>query len=830
VPSKNLIMARYLRYFLVVLGVVWVFTFLKNLSYQVSSDDYRISVPLNPIPEEVSESILYPELSCLSPFPKTYDVQNTETWPLKRYPVLPDNQTVACVPQKFGYTQKQANQLFNPNRKFRSCASFDKSFVQVDGNSIVINCRESVVQYVLGTRPHEELLGNVEYTIGWKSYQEPVPLEDREFAFVRCGRAQKQPIYINKFQKKASQRALSITKSISSELKVTPKPLTVLLVVFDSVSRQHFYRNFPQTIEFLNREFAKGGRYQEKFSFYDFLINNVHGENTQPNMVPLLYGYNMDYHKSRLQGYDLKNQSHWWKFEELQKDAMWKHYESLGFVTMFGYDTVWDFLSKCTGRRVLTDHVASNFWHAAKKIYGYLDFSEKQRCLGYYNSHYYMLDYAKQFVKNYEGHNRFGYIHLSPGHESSGTVIRTADLDSKNFLEEVFEYYFKNSEDFVLMFASDHGKHSREWDKSAEGYLENQLPLHLLVANKDFIQKHGEETDATLKHNTKRLVGRLDWHLTLKHLAVSPYGLLPMDSYLYYKWKNQTDSSKAVSLLLEKVPESRTCEDLSIPSSLCSCQSYVSIPLEEAVSHEPIQHLVALGFEHINAEAQEPVCKTLTFKELLEAEVKYLKEKTGNRNFRLKVNTQEDPKAMFEVHGLMAVSQEMKGHLQKDSKGNFLPFKDFEYSGFLSESKFTIQLQNVIRIDSYAGICEEMAKSTGNTAAYCVCNKPHEVPRGSVESVLKDLLKRLSVNLGPEKKSCEQVCREGSSNCLDWGFEVVKAKDHIVQSNLTEFNLNADGKRLSLQEAIEYKDSWSLSGSLNCAQVPKFKAFCPCSS
>ena len=41
---------------------------------------------------------------------------------------------------------------------------------------------------------------------------------------------------------------------------------------------------------------------------------------------------------------------------------------------MFGFDTVWDFLSRITGRRILTDHVATNFWHASKKVFGYLDF------------------------------------------------------------------------------------------------------------------------------------------------------------------------------------------------------------------------------------------------------------------------------------------------------------------------------------------------------------------------------------------------------------------------------------------------------------------------
>ncbi len=91
------------------------------------------------------------------------------------------------------------------------------------------------------------------------------------------------------------------------ELKIATevRPLTVYSVLFNSLSRQHFYRNFPQTIKFLNEQFTTG-KYKDKFAMYDFIINNAHGENTQPNMVPILYSYNLDYHFKRLEGFDMK--------------------------------------------------------------------------------------------------------------------------------------------------------------------------------------------------------------------------------------------------------------------------------------------------------------------------------------------------------------------------------------------------------------------------------------------------------------------------------------------------------------------------------------------
>jgi hypothetical protein len=48
----------------------------------------------------------------------------------------------------------------------------------------------------------------------------------------------------------------------------------------------------------------------------------------------------------------------------------------------------------------------------------------------------------------------------------------------KNFFERFYEVQQQHpEEDYAIILAADHGKHSNEWDKSFEGYLENQLPM-----------------------------------------------------------------------------------------------------------------------------------------------------------------------------------------------------------------------------------------------------------------------------------------------------------------------------------------------------------------
>jgi hypothetical protein len=56
---------------------------------------------------------------------------------------------------------------------------------------------------------------------------------------------------------------------------------------------------------------------------------------------------------------------------------MWGIARSLGYVTMFGFDTVYDFLSRSMSRKIETDHMASNFWKAATKARVYEEFGKK---------------------------------------------------------------------------------------------------------------------------------------------------------------------------------------------------------------------------------------------------------------------------------------------------------------------------------------------------------------------------------------------------------------------------------------------------------------------
>ena len=141
-------------------------------------------------------------------------------------------------------------------------------------------------------------------------------------------------------------------------------------------------------------------------------------------------------------------------------------------------------------------------------------------------------------------------MHNSAGHEDSGTIIKTLDEDMQKFMEDMAKYIRDNpQEDVVVMITADHGKQPVTFTHSHEGFMENKLPFHLMFANKSLIARLNAHDN--LLHNTKRLISRYDWYMTMRHLMTAPYGFVQPDSEYYEAIRNFTDSSNTISLLSE---------------------------------------------------------------------------------------------------------------------------------------------------------------------------------------------------------------------------------------------------------------------------------------
>ncbi|CAG9312431.1 unnamed protein product [Blepharisma stoltei] len=761
-----------------------------------------------------------------------------------------------CVPLIEGYTSKQEALLFGSNVHFEKCIAKDFPFIFYNESikKVEMNCTDKIARYALGNSPNEEIFGPFKSDLIWKNYSEPFEIGDTEFVFGSCGSSH-QAILINKKNEKAAERAIKKTKQLNSMMKNDKsRPLSVFLIIVDSVSRQHFYRSFPQTIDFLNKEIVEG-KYKNYIAGYDFSVNNANGENTYPNMIPMLFGHNQTIHKSLLKGEYYQLDWSEQKYAEIQKSAIWKHFENYGFVTAFAYETIWDFMTKGLGKKILTDHRISKFVSTGAPLFDFVDSSKKRRCYGVKDLHRHIFDYSLQFLQNYSKINKFMYMHLSAGHEDTGLVVRTVDPDLVYLLNEIFSYFSQNTdEDFAILLGSDHGRHVGNWDITKEGQYENKLPFQFLFTNSDLIKKMGPRTDSILQTNTKRLAGKFDWHLTLKHLATVPYGRLSISSHMYQEWKKSLPSPASHSVFLESSPIDRKCNDLDIPAYLCSCIQWTVLEEGEGDWDQIVPKLANQGISSINkrkklADSSEYCIDVSLDKIIFSKEHQIKDENLQNREFITRISLKEDQKMVFELYSYFAQYSEFMAYKIHTNSG-INPINETEFT--IRHTGHTIQAQyqlfNISRVDNRTeDLCEIVSVARGMEPGFCACKKPKNIdlidyPQLAV--LYFRLKKKFSIVIGEEGMSCEDTCSLENKECSLWGLELINSKQILEGSYFdpTSKYFLRDNRMVAYEELyieeVEESQMIGIEGntlhlaqesSLSCkTSMPSVSPICPC--
>lgn len=621
--------------------------------------------------------------------------------------------SLVSAPFAYGLTENQCSKVFAASN-FRSCGLKNNPIKLVDGDLIVLDCLDTSGAYALSNEKNEKL-GNVRFQAEANRIDEKVTvdMENKEFMIIKCRSGIKQAFLRNKFSDKVSQKSLRNTKKISDILKIpVPDPFGVYLVLKDSVSRHHFYRNMESTIKYLNSRLLNS----TQFVMYDFLLNNAHGGTTQSNLLPLFLGKASKDHLELIKG----SKGEPWEevfFDKLQDSIIWKHYEDLGYVTMFGFDTVNNFISDVIGRNIKTDHQVLSFWNAAKYLFNYSEFSSKSKCLGTKNSHRHLFDYVNQYIKNYYGHNKFSYIHTTTAHEDTNTLYKTMDEDLKEFLEEFLDTHEKTKEDFVLVITADHGKNNNQMGL-VEGHIENINPVAIIIASQAIINKIGPNAHETLLHNTQRLVGRPDWYVTLKHLASAAYGNISDETY--NQFIKESGSQNSVSLLLEKIPDDRLCSDINIEDHFCLTRNYKKIDLNSEIVQKGILEVIKNSLELLNSKIDGKYCKKLYFKELINATKYEIGADPTERAARFK--------AIFAVESYDYVLLEAEIYAVKSSLYKKIKTYDFLLSTIKVEDKnesdntsnlMTMQALYINLIEY--GDCGDQSLRLGTHHRICIC-------------------------------------------------------------------------------------------------------------
>ena len=315
--------------------------------------------------------------------------------------------------------------------------------------------------------------------------------------------------------------------------------------------------------------------------------------------------------------------------------------------------------------------------------------------------------------------------------------------------------------------------HSRSWGR----WSDNSAALLLLITNNALLERLGPNTEKILRHNTQRLVSRWDWHLTFQHLSTVPYGRLLPDSDLYETWKRKSETPHAVSLLLEEIPDSRTCADVHIPLHYCSCLSFSELPTAPVFS--PVPELVSLALHSIRLEIKQTKAEFLCPFPTLNEISKILEQQidSNSTNYKIRFTTNESSKAKFDLIGFQS------------TKANFasshIPENDPFHPVRTLETGLKLQLLEVVRADEYAGPCEHLAKAFHTKPSLCLCQFPFSdasLSTPAFTQTLETLLEPLTFIVPNRAVPCSTACTVIGKGCSEWALPILNDKRVLLET------------------------------------------------
>lgn len=674
-----------------------------------------------------------------------------------------NSENVKCVPATYGISELQDPEIFTVYKEYPNCAKLNPGAFSIENETLIFTCKGSGL-FMFSNSTSEELFGRYDMKFKWETKGKFEKSKNSEWVFAKCLK-NKLALLRNIFNNTSAIRAKKITEQKKAQYGKTDnfRPLTVLLIVLDSVSRQSFFRNLPKTVQFINESLINtNSDLGQKFLMYDFLVNNAHGEKTPQNMAPILYGRTLEEFEDLLLEHSIFDEKDWPVFEKLQEESMWKHYERNGFVTSFVYDSYTDYVSHFTGRRIFTDHVVCNFWRAANIVVDYVDYTDEGQCIGNKWAYEYAFDYVNGFINNYKGINKFAYMHLDVAHETTGRRLNIADENITKFIKGILKYYQENTnEDLFFMLGADHGRMATVMSK--EAWNEKMLPYQLVFANRELIQR--TKSHYNLLKNSDRLVTRFDWHKTLKHMALIPYTQEYHEDEVVKDFK----SYRGISLIEKQVPDDRDCRSEEIGSIYCSCiytKNYIDQPLEDYY----LKKMISKGIKGINnfitKNGADQFCHNFTLGSVISSYEVFttVKDPMSKKNYYVTLSDLIFPHFQLDI--------EIRYGLKNDffyvpNKYGLRPYNEKKIATQRGKSKVIVTQISSITNSNSSHYCKELPKKFAKFHDICNCKDKSKI----VYSLY------FSESYG---QNCKGICANFKSKCVDY--------EHITQNKNTVLN------------------------------------------
>lgn len=424
--------------------------------------------------------------------------------------------------------------------------------------------------------------------------------ENAEFIYVECfNKGKKQPIYKDVHfivqQKSSVLKRLSALSSVQGRRRMgsdqTQTP-SVLMIGIDSISRLNFLRAMPKTAQHI---YDTG--------WFEMKGYNKMGDNTYPNLMAILTGYNQT-----------------WAYEQCHPYAglddcpfVWNDYAAAGFVTGYAEDEpeIGTFNYKKVGfNEAPTDFYGRAGLIAAQRLPKVMR-SSLAICLGDRSAADYVYQYGLDVAQKFKPQGTFGlYWTNSFSHN---------DLNSPSLMDDRIKFYIEDLErrnllnDTIVIFFSDHGLRFGPVRKLITGWMEERLPFLFFWLPPWFQDRHPEIVKA-LQVNKNRLTNPYDLHLTLKHI-LRLSGRAPA---LENGPRDMAMGCENCQSMFNEVPWNRSCEEIGIASHWCTCAPYLPINKNSNIVKKVTRFLI----EYINKDIKrmlngtvkangEPLCAEL---------------------------------------------------------------------------------------------------------------------------------------------------------------------------------------------------------------------------
>ncbi|XP_052770100.1 uncharacterized protein LOC128209881 [Mya arenaria] len=393
----------------------------------------------------------------------------------------------------------------------------------------------------------------------------------------------------------------------STEAESASKPSVVMFGI-DSVSRSHALRNLPKSYEYL----------RDKLRCQDLIGYRKVGENTFPNIVPLLTG---------------KSHSSFPHVEHLKMHAdnmpfIWNESPVKSMATFFGEDRP-DISSfnyvKSGFKKVPTDFYFRPYTLAMsdfEAVFGKTLGKSTADCYGNRNHFQIQMDYLKGFLRKYNGKRKFAFMWSNQvGHESFSSVSR-GDEPFLEFLRWMVSETDMSNTIFIVL--SDHGFRIGGASLTHVGRAENNNPW-IMIHVPDSVSKVYPKLRTHLRENSKRLVTHFDIYTTVYDViygrAFQDQEMVPTKKYLVKR------------NVFHPVPLDRTCIDAGVEDAFCTCKDKVlvetSSPLVQYVAKVLVKYMNEMVSKKLNK------CSNMVLVNVTEATVVYSERDDSNLNKEL---------------------------------------------------------------------------------------------------------------------------------------------------------------------------------------------------